>query len=183
MTKNYAQDAACAIQQLLAAAKCEEGDIIVVGCSTSEVVGEHIGTAPVLDVASEILSAILPPIHERGLFLAAQCCEHLARALVVEKAAMAAHRLERVNALPQPKAGGSFATAAWAALNEPVLVRAVSAGAGLDIGHTLIGMHLRAVAVPVRLSITHIGAAPLVAARTRPAFVGGERAVYDDALL
>ena len=185
MLKECTSAARAAITELLAAAKCESGDIVVVGCSTSEVAGEKIGTHPAPDIAAALLDGLMPVLDEHGLFLAAQCCEHLGRALVVPKAALGTHGLVRVNAVPQPKAGGSFATAAFARLQQAVLVETLNAkaAAGLDIGQTLIGMHMRPVVVPVRLSVKNIGNAPLVAARTRAKFVGGSRAVYDDALL
>ena len=175
--------ARAAMEGLLAVAKLQPGDMVVVGCSTSEVAGHAIGSVPGPDIAAALLAGFLPVLGQHGLFLAAQCCEHLERALVVEEKAMQLHRLTRVNALPQPKAGGSFATAAFDVLQNPVLVQRVQAAAGLDIGGTLIGMHLREVVVPVRLSLTHIGKAGLTAARTRPRFVGGSRAVYDEGLL
>ncbi|MDL2219848.1 TIGR01440 family protein [Ruminococcaceae bacterium OttesenSCG-928-O06] len=175
--------AAAALLQLLDVAKLQKGDLMVVGCSTSEVAGHTIGTHPGPQVADALLKGMLPLLQNAGLYLAAQCCEHLGRALVVEEAALQRWGLVQVNAVPQPKAGGSFATAAYAALRAPVLVANVQAAAGLDIGHTLIGMHLRAVAVPVRLAQSTIGAAPVVVARTRPPFVGGARAVYNEALL
>ena len=171
-----------AAEELLAVAKLEEGDLFVVGCSSSEITGSRIGTDSRPETAAEVFSAVHDVLKARGIFLAAQCCEHLNRSLVVEKAYAKAHGLEIVNAVPQPKAGGSFATAAYKNFSQPVLVEAVQAGAGLDIGGTLIGMHLKRVAVPVRLSMDHIGEAILLAARTRPKFVGGSRAVYDEAL-
>lgn len=183
MLDDVTAQAHSAITELLKVARTQPGEMVVVGCSTSEVAGSAIGTCPGPDIAAALLKGLLPPLKEHGLFLAAQCCEHLERALVVEAAAAKALQLERVNALPQPKAGGSFATAAFQLFEQPVLVARVQAVAGLDIGNTLMGMHLRPVVVPVRLSITKIGQAPLVAARTRPRFVGGSRAVYDDALL
>lgn len=172
-----------AVTELLSVAKLSPGDIFVVGCSSSEVAGAKIGSHSSPDVAKAILDGILPTLREQGIFLAAQCCEHLNRALILEEEAARLYRLERVNVLPQPKAGGSFATAAFAAFSHPVAVERISAAAGIDIGGTLIGMHLRRVAVPVRLSIRAIGEAPILCARTRPAFVGGTRAVYDEGLL
>ncbi len=115
---------------------------------------------------------------ERKIYLAAQCCEHLNRAIIVEREAVP--NAEIVNVVPQPKAGGSFATTAYKTFKDPVALEEIKADAGLDIGGTLIGMHLKRVAVPVRLSIDHIGQAILLAARTRPKFIGGCRAVYDD---
>lgn len=181
--ENYKEQALTAIQQLLDKAKLQKGDIVVIGCSTSEIAGQRIGTTPGPEIATQLLEGILPILHEAGLFLAAQCCEHLERALVVEYEAIDAHGLTRVNAVPQPKAGGSFATGAYKCFAEPALVQSVQAAAGLDIGGTLIGMHLRPVAVPLRLEQKTIGQATLAAARTRPRFVGGERAVYDERLL
>ncbi|MGD9560085.1 MAG: TIGR01440 family protein [Oscillospiraceae bacterium] len=180
--KQYEAAARKAMEALLAAARAEPGELVVVGCSTSRVAGHTLGTAPSSDIASALLAGLLPPLRKAGLFLAAQCCEHLERALVVERAAMRRHGLERVNAVPQPHAGGSFATAAFALCDEPVAVARVSAVAGLDIGGTLMGMHMRAVVVPVQLQPAAIGQAPVTAARSRPRFVGGERAVYDPEL-
>ena len=110
--------------------------------------------------------------------MAFQCCEHLNRSLVVERAVAEKYNYEIVCAVPQPKAGGSLATAAYRRMSDPVLVSAISADAGIDVGLTLIGMHLRRVAVPVRLPVTHVGQALVTAARTRPALIGGERACY-----
>ena len=170
-----------ATEELCETARLKAGDIFVVGCSTSEVCGSKIGTDSAPDVAAVLVDAILSVLKPRGIFLAAQCCEHLNRAIIVEKAAVPF--LDAVNVVPQPKAGGSFATAAYAAFSSPVAVEEIRADAGLDIGGTLIGMHLKKVAVPVRLSVKAIGAAPLLAARTRPKFIGGARAVYDEDLL
>ncbi len=166
-----------ATRQLLEVAKLHEGDIFVVGCSSSEVLGGHIGKASSPDVAKAILEGILPVLQEKGIYLAAQCCEHLNRTLIVERAAVTDPE-QIVSVIPQVHAGGSFAVAAWNAFKEPTAVHTVRAAAGLDIGDTLIGMHLRRVAVPVRLDVKKLGEANLVAARTRPAFVGGSRAVY-----
>ena len=177
----YAQAKQAAVE-LLAAAKLKKGDLLVVGCSSSEISGSRIGSDSRPETAEAVFSAIYEVVKEKGVYLAAQCCEHLNRSLVVEEAYAEAHDLEIVNAVPQPKAGGSFATAAYKGFVQPVLVEEVRADAGLDIGGTLIGMHLKRVAVPVRLSLNHIGEAILLAARTRPKYVGGARAVYDDRL-
>ena len=168
--------------ELLAAAKLKKGDLLVVGCSSSEISGSRIGSDSRPETAEAVFSAIYEVLKEKGVYLAAQCCEHLNRSLVVEEAYAEAHDLEIVNAVPQPKAGGSFTTAAYKGFVQPVLVEEVRADAWLDIGGTLIGMHLKRVAVPVRLSLEHIGEAILLAARTRPKYVGGARAVYDDRL-
>lgn len=183
MIRSIAEQAAGAMTALLDTAKCQPGDIVVVGCSSSEIIGSKIGTASSPEVAAAVVEAILPIIEARGLRLAAQCCEHLNRALIVERETARAFGLEEVNVMPQPKAGGSFATAVYAQMKQPVAVEEVKASAGLDIGGTLIGMHLKRVAVPVRLPVDHIGEAMLLAARVRPKFVGGSRAVYDENLL
>ena len=180
--KTLYEQAKQATQELLAAVKLQEGDLLVVGCSSSEITGSKIGTDSRPETAEEVFSGIYGILKEKGIFLAAQCCEHLNRSLVVEEAYAKAHDLEIVNAVPQPKAGGSFATAAYKGFQRPCLVETVRADAGLDIGGTLIGMHLKRVAVPVRLSVKTIGEAILIAARTRPKYVGGARAVYDERL-
>ena len=172
-----------AILQLLEIARPRPQDIGVVGCSSREVAGRRIGSTSSPEIAGAIFEGLYPVLQERELFLAAQCCEHLNRALIVERAAAERYRLEIVNAVPQPKAGGSFAAAAYAAFADPVAVEEVRAVCGMDIGGTLIGMHLARVAVPVRLDSGRIGEASLICARTRPKFIGGARAQYDDRLL
>lgn len=169
-----------AVTELLERARLEPGDIFVVGCSSSEVGGHRIGSDSSPEVAQAILDGIYPVLKEKGIYLAAQCCEHLNRAIVLEKEAARAYGLAPVNVVPQPKAGGSFATAAYKAFSHPVMVEYVKAAAGIDIGGTLIGMHLREVAVPTRLSIKQIGEANIICARTRPKFIGGQRAHYDE---
>ena len=156
------------------------GGIVVVGCSTSEVVGGSIGKASSMPAAAAIYHGIAPVLAQAGVFLAAQCCEHLNRALIVEREAAEKFGYEPVCVIPQPKAGGSFATAVWKRMKDPVPVEQVRASAGLDIGCTLIGMHLKEVAVPLRLAVKHIGEAPVSAARTRPKLIGGVRAVYPE---
>lgn len=175
------KQAATAAAELCQAAKLQAGDIMVVGCSSSEVSGSKIGTDSNIDVAGAVFSGIYDVLKERGIFLAAQCCEHLNRAIIIEREAVKG--CEIVNVVPQPKAGGSFATTAYKTFKHPVAVEEIRADAGLDIGGTLIGMHLKKVAVPVRLSIDHIGEAILLCARVRPKFIGGVRAVYDENLL
>lgn len=167
------------------ATKLQKGDLMVVGCSSSEVIGQKIGTDSNVEVARQIFEAIWEVLKERGIYLATQCCEHLNRALIVEREAAEKFALEQVNVVPQPKAGGSFSTAAYQAFAEPVAVESVQqkAKAGMDIGGTLIGMHVKPVVVPVRLEIDHIGEAILLCARYRPKFVGGSRAHYDESLL
>ena len=167
-----------ATEELLEAAHLETGDIFVVGCSSSEIMGGHIGHDSSMEAAAAVLAGVQPTLQEQGVYLAAQCCEHLNRAIVLEREAAKAYGCQIVAAIPQPHAGGSWATSCWRAFKDPVLVEEVRAAAGMDIGGTLIGMHLRRVAVPVRLSLDHIGQAILLCARTRPPFIGGARAVY-----
>ena len=180
MDQIYAQTKAT-VEELVEKARVKPGQIVVVGCSTSEVLGAKIGTNSNPDTAKEIYAALADCAKEKGFYLAIQCCEHLNRAIITEQAAVPGE--ETVNVVPQPKAGGSLATAAYAAMQAPVAVEQIRADAGLDIGLTLIGMHLKKVAVPVRLTNNRIGDALVVAARTRPKFVGGIRAIYDEALL
>ncbi len=174
------QEAAAAAQQLCEAAKLHRSQIVVVGCSTSEVVGRQVGSWSTPEVGQAIFDGLNSVFAPMGIYIAAQCCEHLNRALIVDHAAVP--MAEIVNVVPQPKAGSSFATAAYRTFPHPVAVEEIKADAGLDIGGTLIGMHLKKVAVPVRLAQNHIGEAILLAARVRPKFIGGERAVYDETL-
>ena len=165
---------------VLEAANLKKGDIFVVGCSSSEIIGEKIGKGSSPEAANAVFSVIYEMLSEKGIYLAAQCCEHLNRAIIIEAECAEKYGYEVVNVKPQPKAGGSFATAAYGKFNAPVAVEAISAHAGIDIGGTLIGMHLKRVAVPVRASISKIGEANVLCARTRPKFIGGSRAVYED---
>ena len=175
------EQAGAAASELIEAAKLKKGDILVVGCSSSEVVGLRIGKGSDINAAGAVYEGIMSVLEPEGIFLAAQCCEHLNRAVIVEKAALLPGT-EIVNVVPQPHAGGSFAVTVYKNARCPVAVEEIKADAGMDIGGTLIGMHLKKVAVPVRLSVKKIGEAPLICARTRPKFIGGSRAVYDDAL-
>lgn len=176
------QQAYTATKELLQIAKLNPGQIFVVGCSTSEVGGAGIGTFSSPELAEVVFAGIYQATNEAGVYLAAQCCEHLNRALILEKAAAEKYGYEQVNVVPLPKAGGSFATVAYKNFKHPVAVEHIKAHAGMDIGDTLIGMHLKDVAVPVRISTNKIGEAHLVCARTRAKFIGGERAVYDNTL-
>lgn len=175
-----------AVAELCDTAHLRPGALFVVGCSSSEVLGERIGTHTSMDVAGALYAGIASELKERGVFLAAQCCEHLNRALVVERTVLERYDLEQVNAIPQPNhAGGAFASVTWNRMADPVLVESLSAraDAGIDIGGTLIGMHIHPVVVPVRISIDRIGEASILCARRRPKYVGGQRAIYDEALL
>lgn len=178
--KKEAFEAAC---ELIEKAKLKKGSLLVVGCSTSEVTGEKIGSASRPEVAEDVFLGIWEACRNNGIFLAAQCCEHLNRALIIESEIAEKKNYEPVNAVPFPKAGGSFATMAYKYFSEPVAVEHIKADAGMDIGDTLIGMHLKDVAVPLRLSVSSIGCAHLVCARTRAKFIGGERAHYDTELM
>lgn len=173
--KNQCYNAVC---ELILTAKLKQNDILVVGCSTSEVVGSKIGTNSDENTAEKIFEGIYSATKENGVKLAVQCCEHLNRAIVVERNALKCY--EEVNVIPQKKAGGSLATVAFKKFNDPIVVEHIKADAGMDIGDTFIGMHLKEVAVPVRLSIKEIGCAHLTCARVRPKFIGGIRAIYDE---
>ena len=175
---NIKEQLTTAFDELISQSVFEEGDILVVGCSSSEVLGEKIGTSGSLETAAEIFDVLKSKCDEKGLYLACQCCEHLNRALVVEKELAKRDRLTIVSAVPHEKAGGSFATAAYRGFENPVLVEEISAQLGIDIGNTLIGMHMQRVCVPVRTSIKKIGEAPVTFAKVRPKYIGGERAKY-----
>ena len=167
-------------KELIAVSGIKEEQILVVGCSSSEIVGEKIGSFSSVEVAEALYGGIDKAAKEANIYIAAQCCEHLNRALILEEAAASKYSYEEVNVVPQPKAGGSFATTAYKYMQSPVAVEHIKAHAGMDIGDTLIGMHLKDVAVPVRLSADKIGEAHEVCARTRAKFIGGVRAVYDE---
>ena len=171
-----------AVTELVDAAGLRAGELLVIGCSSSEMVGARIGKGSSMEAAQAALDGIWPVVQERGIYLAAQCCEHLNRALILDEAAAKKFGYEIVNVRPWAHAGGSFATALWERLERPAAVEHIRARAGIDIGGTLIGMHLKEVAVPVRLSVSRIGEAQIICARTRPRFIGGERARYQEEL-
>ena len=180
MYENITEQARQAMTELLAQAKLQPGKLMVIGCSSSEMVGARIGKGSSMEAAEAAFAGIWPVLKENGIHLAVQCCEHLNRALILERADAERHGWDIVNVVPQPHAGGSFAVTAWKNMKDPVAVEHIVADAGLDIGGTLIGMHLRPVAVPVRLSISRIGEANILCARTRPKYIGGARAVYQE---
>ena len=182
MLEEIKKQAEAAAAELLSAAMLGPGDLLVIGCSSSEIVGERIGKGSSVEAAEAVYAAIAPVLHDHGILLAAQCCEHLNRALIVERSTAEKFGYEPVNVRPWAHAGGSFATTVWEHMECPVAVEHIRASAGMDIGDTLIGMHLKEVAVPVRLSMKRIGQANLVCARTRPKFIGGERARYVEEL-
>ena len=179
MLNKIKSDAALAINELIEISGIRSGEIMVIGCSSSELTGGTIGKASAPEAAEALLDAVYPILKEKGIFLAAQCCEHLNRAIILERECAKKYQLDEVCVVPQPKAGGSFATAVYKRMSDPVAVEAIKAHAGIDIGSTLIGMHLRCVAVPVRLSLSKIGEANIACARTRPKYIGGERAKYE----
>ncbi len=186
MTVNVTEiekQAASAARELYESCTLKAGDVVVVGCSSSEIAGGMIGKASSPEIGKAVFDGINGFFKPRGIYVAAQCCEHLNRAIIIERAAAEPRGLEQVNVLPYPKAGGSFATAAYHGFDEPVAVESIRADAGIDIGGTLIGMHLKAVAVPVRIKQRTIGGANVVCARTRPRLIGGERAHYDAELM
>lgn len=182
MFEEITQQARQALLELLEMAGLKAGDLLVIGCSSSEIVGERIGKGSSMEAAQAVFAGVYPVLKERGIYLAAQCCEHLNRALILEQAAAEKFGYEPVNVRPWAHAGGSFATTVWENLETPCAVEHIRAKAGMDIGDTLIGMHLKEVAVPVRLGVKKIGQANLVCARTRPRFIGGERARYQEEL-
>lgn len=155
-----------------------EDKLIVIGCSTSEVMSNHIGTAGSEDVAEFIFSELMNLQKQTNVQIAFQCCEHLNRAIVLERASAKKYNLEEVSVVPIRKAGGAMATYAFQHLDDPVVVEHIKADAGIDIGDTFIGMHLKHVVVPIRLSLKEVGGAHVTLATTRPKLIGGERAVY-----
>ncbi len=180
MIEEIKQGISLALQELAEQSQLQAGDLLVIGCSTSEILGKKIGTASSMDIAEGLVAEILAFCRPRAVEPAFQCCEHLNRALVVERAAARAYDLDQVTVLPAPGAGGAVAAQAMEQLNDPLVVEhlACRGKAGIDIGNTLIGMHLRPVAVPVRIKIQCIGKAAVVCARTRPKLIGGNRAIY-----
>lgn len=182
MYDELTMQAKTAVLEIIKQSGTGEGDIFVVGCSSSTVKGESYGTSSSMEIAQAIFDGIYPELKSRGIYLAAQCCEHLNRAIITERAAADKLCEPQVNVVPQPKAGGSFATITYNTLDDPVAVEHILADAGIDIGGVLIGMHLKEVAVPLTLSIKSIGKANITSARTRPKFIGGERAHYNDDL-
>lgn len=184
--KDIERQSKTAVLEILKEARLTKGSIFVIGCSSSEILGDQIGTATNLDSAKAVFDGIIPVLKEQGIFPAVQCCEHLNRALVVERSILEKYDFEQVNAIPQPNhAGGALATVAYQNFDDPILVESIKgkADAGIDIGGTMIGMHMHNVVVPMRISLRKIGEAPIICARHRPKYVGGQRAIYDESLL
>lgn len=178
MLEKIKNDSKIIIEELIEKANLKEGSLLVIGCSSSEVVGGNIGKASSKEAAEVIYKTIMPILKEKNINLAAQCCEHLNRALIIEKEVAEKFGYEIVNVVPEIHAGGSFATVTYENMKEPVAVEEIKADAGLDIGGTLIGMHLKRVAVPLRLSIKKLNEANILCAYTRPKYIGGSRAKY-----
>lgn len=183
MIEQITKEAKAVVLEMLSVAKLKPNDIFVVGCSSSKIIGQNPGTHSDPAVAQAVLDGIYPVLQAKGIFVAAQCCEHLNRAIILEADAAKQYGLEVVNAVPQPKAGGSFATCLYKTLVHPVAVESISANAGIDIGGVLIGMQIKKIAVPVPLEANKIGEAMVIGARTRPKFIGGERTVYNSELM
>lgn len=180
------QETSAVVKELVEVSKIKKGELFVIGCSSSEIIGHKIGTETNLEVATAVFEGIMEVLAPLGIYPAFQCCEHLNRAMVVSEAAMERYDLERVNVIPQPNhAGGALGTIAYQNLSDAVMVENIraKAKAGLDIGCTLIGMHMHPVVVPVRLSVNHIGKAPIICARYRAKYVGGPRAIYEESLM
>ena len=183
MFENEILDAKRVINEFLEHAALKEGNLVVIGCSTSESASKRNRSYSNAELGEAVFKAMYEEFCAHGLYVAAQCCEHLNRALIMEEEAAERYGYEVVNVMPMPKAGGSFATAAWKFMKAPVAVEHIQAHAGIDIGDTLIGMHLKAVAVPVRIAHPTIGGAHIVCARTRPKYIGGERAHYTEEMV
>lgn len=181
MYEEIKKQAMTVANEICAKAGLTEGKILVVGCSSSEVCGDMIGSNSNLEVAEAIFAGIYEVLTDKKIYLAAQCCEHLNRAIIVE--ANAVPFSDIVNVVPQPKAGGSFGTTAYKTFKNPVAVEEIKADAGIDIGGTLIGMHIKKVAVPVKMENNKIGEANVLAARSRAKFIGGIRAIYDENIM
>ena len=168
-------------QELYKKAGLKSGQTVIVGCSTSEILGHDIGSRSNIEIGTIVFTGLFEVFSEHGISLAVQCCEHLNRVIITGRFNSAGYTI--VNVIPTPEAGGAFASAAYENLSDPVALESFQADAGIDIGNTLIGMHLKHVAVPLRLDIKQIGKATVVAARTRPPLIGGSRAMYDEQLM
>lgn len=183
MLESIKEQVKSAVCEVCGASKIKEGEIFVIGCSSSEIAGGTIGKNSSEEVGKAVFDAAYEVLKEKNIYLAAQCCEHLNRALVIEKEAAEKYLYPCVNAVPFVKAGGSFAAAAYGGFENPCVVEKISAKAGIDIGETLIGMHIAPVCVPLRISVKKIGEANVICARSRLKFIGGVRAHYDEALM
>ena len=180
MFEQEQQDAVRVVEEFLKQAKLKKGDLVVIGCSTSEIASHRIGSYSNADLGEAVFLAMQGAFAKEEISIATQCCEHLNRAIIIEREAAEKYGWEEVCVVPRPHAGGSWATTCWKQFKDPIAVEEIRAHAGIDIGGTLIGMHLRRVAVPVRLSLSKIGEANILCARTRPKLIGGERAKYTE---
>lgn len=167
-----------AVEEVCEKSNLSSHTLFVLGCSSSEIRGEQIGKGGSLEIGKAVVEGALAALSERGIYLAVQCCEHLNRALVMEREGALRLGYEEVSVHPVWNAGGSTAASAMNVMKDPVVVLEVRADAGLDIGTTMIGMHLKRVAVPLRLEHRQIGCATANGAKTRPMLIGGERAQY-----
>ena len=167
------------LESFLKQVELKPGNLVVLGCSTSEVIGAKIGTAGSFEVAEMIFRVLTDYQEKFGFTLAFQCCEHLNRSIVLERETARERQLEEVSVIPVRNAGGAMATYAFEHMKDPIVVETVKADAGIDIGETLIGMHLKHVAVPIRTEQKTIGGAHVTLAKTRPKLIGGPRAVYE----
>lgn len=179
MYESIKNQAKALVKELLKKTDAKEGSLLVIGCSTSEILGETIGTHSAYEAAEALFSGLYPVLKKKKIHLAAQCCEHLNRALVMEQKVAKSLGYDPVCVVPKPKAGGSFATVCYQNFSEPVVVERIRADLGIDIGGTLIGMHLKEVAVPIRLENNTILKASVLCAYTRPKLIGGARAAYE----
>lgn len=175
---NIYQETKRLLEELVLAAGLNEDKLLVIGVSTSEVIGQKIGTSGTGEVAEQIYNAVREAQHRYSFHIAFQCCEHLNRALVVQRSTARKYALEEVAVIPAPQAGGAMASYVFRSWSDPVVVEHIKADAGIDIGETLIGMHIKHVAVPVRGSTRQIGKARVTMAKTRPKLIGGVRAIY-----
>ncbi len=184
LIKKIEDDTRKIIEEICDKAKIREGSLFLLGGSSSETVGKKLGTASNKESAEAVIGTVYSELKKRGADLAVQCCEHLNRAIVVERKTAEKYDLEEVNVIPQPHAGGAFAVAAYGLFEDPVMVEDIraKADAGMDIGGVMIGMHIHPVVVPLRLENRSVGEAFVLAARRRPKYVGGERAVYNGKL-
>ncbi|MCZ0717512.1 TIGR01440 family protein [Aerococcus kribbianus] len=178
MFETLQADLQAIVEDVLSQAKLSAGDIFVLGCSTSEIQGDHIGKNSSPEIGEMIISTLLDSLGKKDIYLAVQGCEHINRALVVEAELAKTHQLEIVNVRPQYHAGGACSVAAFEQMVNPVEVEHIVGQAGIDIGDTAIGMHIKHVQVPVRPQNKSLGQAHVTALRSRPKYIGGSRANY-----
>lgn len=178
MYEQIKKESAAALEELCDISNFRKGSLIVIGGSSSEISGETLGKDSSYEIGTAVIESLFEVAQKRDIHLAFQCCEHLNRALVMDRDEAELRGCQEVSVIPWLHAGGSFSTNAYYHFKNPTVVESIRADGGLDIGLTLIGMHLKKVAVPVRLKNNRIGEAVVVAARTRPPLIGGERAHY-----